>query len=137
MTEASHSEIAAFDSFCRETGKKLIVADAYGVFTRVFNDFGPKFEVLDKNGEELQDVMIKSIENDSDEALVELLPHTKHKFEDGDEVIITGVDGMKAKEGQGKSINETIHKVKVLTPYSFKIGSTKGFDVYERNGIAR
>jgi ubiquitin-activating enzyme E1 len=32
----------------------LVVADAYGVFTRVLNDFGSdKFEVLDKNGEEL------------------------------------------------------------------------------------
>jgi hypothetical protein len=29
------------------------VADAVGVFTRVVNDFGEKFEVLDKNGEEL------------------------------------------------------------------------------------
>lgn len=135
LTEATDLEIAAFDDYCRKTSKKLIVADAYGVFTRVFNDFGPTFEVLDKNGEELQDVMIKSIETGADEALVELLPHTKHKFEDGDEVLITGVEGMLTEDG--KSINDTIHKVKVLTPYSFKIGSTKPFKAYERNGIAR
>ena len=35
------------------------------------------------------------------------------------------------------SINETIHKVRVMTPYSFKIGSTKAFEPYLRNGIAR
>jgi molybdopterin/thiamine biosynthesis adenylyltransferase len=94
LTEATDAEIIAFDEYCRQTSKKLIVADAYGVFTRVFNDFGPAFEVLDKNGEELQDVMIKSIETGAEEALVELLPHTKHRFEDGDEVLITGVEGM-------------------------------------------
>ena len=99
LTEAANSEIEVIDAYCRATGKKLIVADSYGVFSRVFNDFGDKFEVLDKNGEDLQDVMIRAIDAESDEAIVELLPHTKHKFEDGDEVLITGVDGMKLKEG--------------------------------------
>lgn len=66
---------------------------------------------------------------------MELLPHTKHRFEDGDEVLITGVEGMLTEDG--KSINDTVHKVKVLTPYSFKIGSTKNFSAYERNGIGR
>ncbi len=133
------------DEYCRAQGKKLIVADAYGPFTRVINDFGPTFEVLDKNGEELQDVMIKAIEADSEEALVELLPHTKHKFEDGDEVLFIGVEGMKLKPGmthddqaiKSDSINDTIHKVKVVSPYSFKIGDTRKYEKYERNGIAR
>lgn len=35
------------------------------------------------------------------------------------------------------SINDTIHKVKVLTPYSFRIGDTRKFEKYERNGIAK
>jgi len=50
--------------------------------------------VLDKNGEELQDCMIKSISID-EKALVELLPNAKHKFEDNDEVTFVGIDGMK------------------------------------------
>jgi hypothetical protein len=64
LTEATEEEIVLINEFCRSATppKKLIVGDAYGVFTRVMNDFGSsKFEVLDKNGEELQDVMIKSI----------------------------------------------------------------------------
>lgn len=86
------------------------------------------------------------IKNISEEGLVELLPHNKHKFEDGDEVLITRVDGMKLKEGcvqedlgvKSDSINDTIHKVQVLTPYSFKIsGDLKRYEKYERNGIAR
>jgi hypothetical protein len=120
----------------------LIAADSYGVFTRVINDFGASFEVLDKNGEELPDVMIKGIEADAEEAIVELLPNNKHKLEDGDEVLITKVEGMKLKEGEkheykSDSINETIHKVKVMTPYTFKIGSTKKYEKYERNGFIK
>jgi ubiquitin-activating enzyme E1 len=60
------------------------------VFGRVFNDFGDKFEVLDKNGEELSDVMIKHISNE-EKGIIELLQNNKHKLEDGDEILITGV----------------------------------------------
>jgi ubiquitin-activating enzyme E1 len=89
--------------------------------------------------------MIKNIEADADEALVELLPNQKHKFEDGDELTFMQVEGMKLKEGEkhedpaitSDSINDTIHKVKVITPYAVRIGSTKKFQPYIRNGIAR
>lgn len=37
--------------------------------------------------------MIKSITNE-EQAIVELLPGQKHKLQDGDEVLITGVEGM-------------------------------------------
>ena len=88
LTEASNEVIIFLNEFCRKRGKKFLVADTYGVFARVFNDFGDKFEILDKNGEDLQDVMIKSLSNE-EQGIVELLPNLKHKFEDGDEVLIT------------------------------------------------
>jgi len=144
MTEGDHSTMVAINQFCRKHGIKFICADCVGVFSRVFNDFGDSFEVLDKNGEELQDVMIQKISNEK-EGVVELLQNVKHKLEDGDEVTIQGAEGMKLKAGmkhddpQVKSdcINDTIHKVKVLTPYSFTIGDTEKFEAYERNGIAK
>ena len=83
--------------------------------------------------------MIKNITNE-EEGLVELLPITKHKFEDGDEILLTqvvGMDRINQAVGETASINETIHKVKVLTPYTFRIGNTLGFDKYQRNGIAK
>ena len=48
-------------------------------------------------------------------------------------------EGMKHDDPEVKSdsINDTIHKVKVLTPYSFTIGDTEKFEAYERNGIAK
>ncbi len=89
--------------------------------------------------------MIKNISNE-DEGLVELLPNAKHKFQDGDEVLFIAVEGMKLLPNETQddeafknceSINNTIHKVKVLTPYSFKIGNTKKYEKYERGGFAK
>jgi hypothetical protein len=71
-TECSYEEIAFLDRYCRERGKKFINAEQCGAFGRIFNDFGDKFEVMDKNGEDLQDVMIKGISNE-EFGVVELL----------------------------------------------------------------
>lgn len=144
MTETDDAVLNAVNLFCRKRSIKFIAADCAGVFSRVFTDFGESFEVLDKNGEELQDVMIQKISNKK-EGVVELIQNVKHKLEDGDEVVLQGIEGMKLKEGmkhddpevKSDSINDTIHKVKVLTPYSFTIGDTEKFEAYERNGIAK
>jgi len=144
LTEADYSTVAAVDKYCRAKGKKFIYADLKGVFGRLFNDFGESFEVLDKNGEELQDCMIKSITND-EEAVVTLLDTNKHNLEDGDEIMFTAVQGMKLKAGEKQtdpecksdSINETIHKVKILNRFSFKVGATTHFEKYEGNGIVK
>lgn len=157
MTEATHETAIAVNEYCHKRGKKFICADVYGVFGRVFNDFGPKFEVLDKNGEELQDCMIKTISCE-EEGVVVLLDNAKHKFEDGDEVLFTGIEGMNLIEGKqhaysedakddkpagmnfgskSTSINNTLHKVRVLTPFSFKIGDTSMYSEHKGNGLAK
>ncbi|CAI2384890.1 unnamed protein product [Moneuplotes crassus] len=134
MTEASLDSQILVDNYCREHNTKFISADVNGVFCRIFNDFGDEFEVIDKNGEETKELMIKEITNDK-EGLVTLQEGFNHSFEDGDEVLIEKVDGMKDKEG--KSINGTIHKVVTVTPTSFKIGDTSGFSEYEHSGLAK
>jgi len=99
---------------------------------------------LDKNGEELADCMIKSITNE-EEGIVTLHDNTKHNLEDGDEVMFVGVEGMKLKAGEkhtdpsfkSDSINETIHKVKVVNRFKFKIGNTEKFEKYDREGIVK
>jgi ubiquitin-activating enzyme E1 len=53
LTETNYKHLAAINNYCRKNGKKFITTDCFGVFGRVFNDFGDNFEVLDKNGEEL------------------------------------------------------------------------------------
>lgn len=91
--------------------------------------------------------MIKSFVQTEDSTLVELLQNAKHKFEDGDEVLFDGVKGMELVENQQQSeenkevksgsINETIWKVKVVNPYSFKIGDTRMYQPYVGNGLAK
>ena len=48
---------------------KLVIGNVNGVFSRVFNQFG-EFTVLDKNGEEPGEIMVKWIEKD----IIELIP---------------------------------------------------------------
>ena len=71
LTDCDDATAKAVDHFCRKRGIKFISSDCYGAFSRVFNDFGDQFEILDKNGEELQDVVIQKISND-EEGVVEL-----------------------------------------------------------------
>lgn len=92
-------------------------ADCFGAACRISNDFGT-FEVLDKNGEEPVEVMIKDIEI-SERGLVTLLDGAKHSYEDGEAVVLSQVEGMKFKEDQSKSINGAIRKIKVINFKSF------------------
>ena len=65
LTEArDYATVAAVNNYCRAKGKKFVCCDLAGAFGRVFNDFGDKFEVLDRNGEELIDCIIKSVSNE-------------------------------------------------------------------------
>ena len=83
MCEQPESLNSAVNAVCRKAGVKFIAADVYGAFCRIFNDFGDKFEVLDKNGEELVDVNITSISAE-EHGKVEILQTQQHKLEDGD-----------------------------------------------------
>lgn len=134
------------NEFCRKYGKKFISTDCYGVFGRTFNDFGDNFEVLDKNGEELQQCIVQGIEV-AEDALVTLLPKVKHGMEDGDEVTFIDIQGMDLLEGKthnelnkevkSASINETIWKVTVVSPYSFRIGDTRMYAPYKHGGHSK
>jgi hypothetical protein len=44
---------------------------------------------------------------------------------------------MKLKDDQTKTINDTIHKVKVINSKSFQIGNTLDFTPYVRNGTVK
>jgi ubiquitin-activating enzyme E1 len=134
LTEASLNTQKLVNDYCRKNNSKFITADVNGVFCRVFNDFGDEFEVIDKNGEEIKELMIQEISCEK-EGLVTLQKGFIHPFEDGDEVIIEKVIGM--TDNEGKSINGTIHKVTTVTPSSFKIGDTSIYSKYEHSGLAK
>jgi hypothetical protein len=91
--------------------------------------------------------MIKNISIDGEKALVELIDNAKHKFADNDECHFVGIEGMELLEGKSQneenkdvksgSINETIWKVKTVSPYSFTIGDTSMYKPYQAQGIAK
>ncbi len=64
MTESSLETELLVNNYCNKHKIKFICCDVNGVFTRVFCDFGKEFEVLDKNGEECNEMIIKNISND-------------------------------------------------------------------------
>ena len=147
LTEVAYKTQIAIGNYCHKNKIHYISTDCLGPFARVFCDFGEEFVVVDKNGEELQEVMIKNITCEK-EGIVTLLDGIRHKFEDGDEVLITSVEGMKNTEGENiqilekdnkplTSINESKHKVKVINSNSFKIGDTTAYTPYLFNGIAK
>ena len=129
LTETDYQTQVAINQYCRKNNIHFIVTDLQGPFAKVFNDFGDEFIVLDKNGEELQEVMISSITNE-EKGLVTLLPGHTHKFEDGDRVILYGVEGM-------TGINQTEHIVQIVNASSFRIGDTRGYTEYTRNGLVK
>lgn len=87
LTEADYETTIAVNEFCRSKGIKFISADCHGVFGRVFNDFGSEFDVLDKNGNEVKEMLIKNISSE-ERGIVTLYENQKHDLEDGDECML-------------------------------------------------
>ena len=117
------------NKYCRKVGVLFISATTRGVFSRVFCDFGPSFQVVDKTGEEQVDLIIKEIRSDG---LVVLLEGTKHNLQDNHQITF-----IKAEEsGEGKSFKDTVHKVKVNNKSSFYIEDVSQFKKFN-SGIAR
>ena len=156
----SVEQIIEINRWCRKHKVKFLLAESVGLFGRMFADFGEKFPVLDKNGEELQDIMIREIKeteveekksvvdedgNEKEEkvkvvkAMVELLTGTRHNYEDGDEVEIREVQGMKLKSDAKKSVNGEVFKVTVISPEKFILEGLDltSYTAYEQNGICK
>lgn len=78
-TVHNDSDITLLDNYCRKNGIKFIAVKAEGPYGYVFNDFGEKFEVLDKNGEEAVECFIENITNE-EKGIVTLMKGQKHPY---------------------------------------------------------
>eukprot|EP01022_Parablepharisma_sp_SALTPOND_P020985 TRINITY_DN395_c0_g1_i1.p1 TRINITY_DN395_c0_g1~~TRINITY_DN395_c0_g1_i1.p1 ORF type:complete len:5656 (-),score=802.26 TRINITY_DN395_c0_g1_i1:1614-18581(-) len=146
LTECNYKLQLALDQYCRKHKIALIVTDVKGTMCKVINDFGSKFEVLDPDGEEPKECMIKEITNE-EEGLVTTITGQRHGFADGDTILLKEVEGMNLVseekkeipmgEAKTESINGTIHTVKFVDPFKFRIGDTRKYTKYIRNGIAK
>eukprot|EP01124_Arcella_intermedia_P015654 TRINITY_DN22201_c0_g2_i1.p1 TRINITY_DN22201_c0_g2~~TRINITY_DN22201_c0_g2_i1.p1 ORF type:complete len:1036 (-),score=250.99 TRINITY_DN22201_c0_g2_i1:26-2947(-) len=117
------------NQYCHSKGIKFISSEARGCFGVVFNDFGNDFEVFDATGEELPEATIASITQD-EKGLVTCVQGERHNFESDQFVIFSEVEGM-------TELNGTTHQITVDTPFSFRIGDTRGFSAHTRGGLAK
>jgi len=127
LTNVPLAEAVAINEACRTAGTRFIMTDTYGVFGNIFCDFGDAFDVFDHNGEEPVSAMIASVSQE-EAGLVTVLDESRHGLEDGDHVTFSEVAGMSELNGAASQ------PIKVVGPYTFTIGDTRGFGAYERGG---
>lgn len=105
----------------RELKTKFISCSSRGVFGSVFCDFGQAFTVEDATGEEPKTVLLSEVEGKED-AVVTCVEGERHDFQTGDRVVFENVDGMPELCSPKSSF-----EVKVLSPFKFTVGDTRGF----------
>ncbi|XP_043826790.1 ubiquitin-like modifier-activating enzyme 6 [Dromiciops gliroides] len=107
---------------------KFISTDVFGIWSRLFCDFGEEFEVLDTSGEEPKEIFISNI-TQANPGIVTCLENHPHKLETGNFVTFREINGMAALNGSTKQIT-------VVSPFSFSIGDTTEMEPYLHGGIA-
>ncbi|CAO3647182.1 unnamed protein product [Mucor fragilis] len=128
VTEMPLSKQLAISEICHANNIHFISTEVRGLFGRIFNDFGSKFEIIDTTGEEPLHGMIANISKE-EEGIVTCLDEVRHGLEDGDYVTFKEIQGM-------TELNDiTPRKVKVFGPYSFSIGDTSSFGDYTNGGL--
>ncbi|KAL4807699.1 hypothetical protein BDV18DRAFT_135854 [Aspergillus unguis] len=125
LTSTPLKEQMAVADFCHKNGIYLTIADTFGLFGYLFNDFGKNFTVGDSTGEDPVSGIVADI---SEEGLVSALDETRHGLEDGDFVTFTEVKGLDGLN------NSAPRKITVKGPYSFTIGDVSDLGTYQGGG---
>uniref|UniRef100_A0A453AK65 E1 ubiquitin-activating enzyme n=1 Tax=Aegilops tauschii subsp. strangulata TaxID=200361 RepID=A0A453AK65_AEGTS len=131
FTDIGLDKAYEFDYYCHNHQPPIsfIKSEVCGLFGSVFCDFGPKFTVLDVDGEDPHTGIIASISNDNP-ALISCVDDERLEFQDGDLVVFSEVHGM-TELNDGKP-----RKVKNARPFSFSIEEdTSNFGIYVKGGI--
>lgn len=115
------------NKFTHETGRGFISTDTRGLFGNVFVDFGEKFVVSDKDGEEPHSGIVSDIDEKGN---VACLDDNRHGLQDGDWVRFSEVEGIEALNDPQQH-----YEVKVTGPFGFNIGDVSGLGTYVKGGI--
>jgi ubiquitin-activating enzyme E1 len=126
LTDADFQNQIDIGDYCHTNGIKFINANTKGLFGQIFCDFGQNFEVIDTNGENPLTQIVTEISHDEAGAVF-MSTDTRHGFEEGTYVTFTGVKGM-------TEVNGKEYKIAVPSPFTFTIGDTRNFGVYEGGG---
>ncbi len=105
-------KLIAMNESLRAQGKGTIVVQNLGVSGWAFVDFGEKFTIFDKDGEQTKDFIVSQISNDG---IITIHEDKRHSFEDGDCVVFRELRGMEHLNGFRPL------PITVIDPFSFKI----------------
>ncbi|KAL1311852.1 hypothetical protein AAFC00_001926 [Neodothiora populina] len=126
LTDTPLKDQLTISDYCHQNGIYVVIADTFGLFGQIFNDFGKNFAIADATGENVLSGIVADIDS---EGIVSALDETRHGLEDGDYVTFTEVEGM---EGIN---NSTPRKITTKGPYTFSIGDVSGLGQYKRGGL--
>uniref|UniRef100_A0A1I7YJJ1 E1 ubiquitin-activating enzyme n=1 Tax=Steinernema glaseri TaxID=37863 RepID=A0A1I7YJJ1_9BILA len=130
LTDTPFEQQFLVNSWTRNNGRYLLVADARGLFSYVAVDVGKEFRIDDKNGEQSPEGHVEFISKvDGDVGLIENAPHN---LEDGDYVTFSEVKGM-TELNDCKPLKVTVKK-----PHIFCLGdAVKDFNEHLEGGRFR
>lgn len=116
---------------CRSKKVKNIVSYCKGLVARLFVDLGEEFLVVDRDGEELPEIMVQSISQEK-EAVVELTQNNKQPLVEGEMVSVDQVVGM---EGVNKKVFKVLKQLS-LNKYHLDC-DTSSMAEYQRGGVLK
>ncbi|KAL1196930.1 Ubiquitin-activating enzyme E1 2 [Cardamine amara subsp. amara] len=131
FVDISLEKATEFDDYCHSHQPPIafIKADVRGLFGSLFCDFGPRFTVLDVDGEEPHSGIIASVSNENP-GFVSCVDDERLEFEDGNLVVFSEVKGM-TELNDGKP-----RKIKNVKPHSFTLEEdTTSYGEYMKGGI--
>uniref|UniRef100_A0A8R1HMZ4 Uncharacterized protein n=2 Tax=Caenorhabditis japonica TaxID=281687 RepID=A0A8R1HMZ4_CAEJA len=97
LTDAPRSVQRQVSGWTRAHSRQILIADARGVFSYIFNDFGDQFRIDDATGEQVREFFIEHIDGVTGE--VTTLENVFHGLEDGDYVTFSEVKGLDGING--------------------------------------
>ncbi|KAF1347134.1 ubiquitin-activating enzyme E1 [Delphinella strobiligena] len=126
LTDTPLKDQLVISDYCHENGIYVTIADTFGLFGQIFNDFGKNFTVGDATGENVLSGIVAGIDSDG---IVSALDETRHGLEDGDFVTFSEVEGM-------EMLNDGVpRKITTKGPYTFSIGQVSDLGQYQRGGL--
>lgn len=126
LTDTPLKDQLTISDYCHQNGIYIVIADTFGLFGSLFNDFGKNFAIADPTGENVLSGIVAGIDS---EGMVSALDETRHGLEDGDYVTFTEIQGMEALN------DSTPRKITTKGPYTFTIGDVSGLGQYQRGGL--
>ncbi|XP_036594984.1 ubiquitin-like modifier-activating enzyme 7 isoform X2 [Trichosurus vulpecula] len=127
LTDSTLEEQLQVGSLCHEHGVHFLVASTRGLAGQLFCDFGEKFTIHDPSEAEPLENNIRHISQGSPGVLT-VLEENGHRFQDGDWVTFSGVEGM-------TELNDCDPRpIRVRDKWTLEIGDTSAFSPYLRSG---